>query len=227
MIVGTGSLGSEIAYTFYDKHKITCIDHGKDFDVLKRKLPKVTFVKGDTHDSALVHSKTKEIDIIFYCIDTGGIVNCLNSPQKYTKINVDEFQKFLRAIDDIDKKQFFLFSSCYVYPDIEYITEYTPTNPESLYGKLRLLQEEILKNITKNYIILRLSNIFGYGHFFNVGNTGAIEKFIDCVFTGQKIKLHGDGNQLVDYLYKSDLMSLLQILLKNPLAKIYNVSTGM
>jgi len=226
LIAGSGALGSEIAYTFHEEHKITCVDHGKNFGLLKNVLSDIEFVKGDISDDKLVNPLAKECDTIFYCIDTGGVVSCLNEPERFTRTNIDEFKKFLETIDDIDRKKFFLFSSCYVYPDAKNITENTQPNPETLYGKLRLRQEEILKDVTKNFIILRLSNIFGYGHFFNVGNPGAIEKFIASIFTGQKITLHGDGNQMVDYLYKNDLMNLLKILLKTQVEKTYNVSTG-
>ena len=227
LIAGTGSIGSEIAYAFHNKSDIICIDHGKNFEILRKELPKIRYVKGDIHDKKLIQIESKDADIIFYCIDTGSVVSSLNSSEKYKKTNIDNFNKFLKSIADLNSSHFFLFSSSYVYPDTKKITEKTKPHPETLYGKLRLMQEEILKDFTSNYTILRLSNIFGYGHFFNIGNAGAIEKFIDCIFTGQKIMLHGDGSQTVDYLYKTDLINLLKILIKNKPGKIYNVSTGI
>ena len=226
LIVGLGSIGSEIAYTFYSSSHITCIDHGKHFESIKKILPKINYVKGDIHDPSLIENLSDPPDIVFYCIDTGSVVSCMNDPNKYEKINVSLFHIFL---DNLYKKfnpHFFLFSSTFVYPDVDKISEKTKPSPETLYGKLRLKQEKILQEYASNYTILRLSNIFGYGYFYNIGNPGAIEKFIDCVFSLKNISIHGNGKQLVDYLHKPDLMNLLKILVQTTPKTIYNVSSG-
>ncbi len=226
LIVGLGSIGSEIAYTFYSSSHITCIDHGKHFESIKKILPKINYVKGDIHDPSLIENLSDPPDIVFYCIDTGSVVSCMNDPNKYEKINVSLFHIFL---DNLYKKfnpHFFLLSSTFVYPDVDKISEKTKPSPETLYGKLRLKQEKILQEYASNYTILRLSNIFGYGNFYNIGNPGAIEKFIDCVFSLKNISVHGNGKQLVDYLHKSDLMNLLKILVQITPKTIYNVSSG-
>jgi nucleoside-diphosphate-sugar epimerase len=226
LIVGLGSIGSEIAYTFYSSSHITCIDHGKHFESIKKILPKINYVKGDIHDPSLIENLSDSPDIVFYCIDTGSVVSCMNDPNKYEKINVSLFHIFL---DNLYKKfnpHFFLLSSTFVYPDVDKISEKTKPSPETLYGKLRLKQEKILQEYASNYTILRLSNIFGYGYFYNIGNPGAIEKFIDCVFSLKNISVHGNGKQLVDYLHKPDLMNLLKILVQTTPKTIYNVSSG-
>ena len=226
LIVGLGSIGSEIASTFYSSSHITCIDHGKHFESIKKILPKINYVKGDIHDSSLIENLSDPPDIVFYCIDTGSVVSCMNDPDKYEKINISLFHIFL---DNLYKKfnpHFFLLSSTFVYPDVDKISEKTKPFPETLYGKLRLKQEKILQEYASNYTILRLSNIFGYGNFYNIGNPGAIEKFIDCVFSLKNISVYGNGKQLVDYLHKPDLMNLLKILVQTTPKTIYNVSSG-
>jgi UDP-glucose 4-epimerase len=226
VIGGSGYIGTEIAFTLSDNYEVVCIDHGKNFDVIKKKLPKVMCVEGDLNDESLIKKEILCCDIFFYCIDTGGVVDCIKSPSKYYDINVTHFKQLLKLLAH-KELHIFLFSSSFVYPDIQKITEETEPNPETLYGKLRMNQEQILKDSDLNFTILRLSNIFGYGQFFNIGNKGAIEKFIGNVFDGRDIILHGDGTQLVDYLHKTDLMNLLKILAKNlPKNQIYNISSG-
>ncbi len=226
LIVGAGSIGSEIAHLFSNEYEITCIDHGRSFSILKKKLPKVRFVKGDINNEKLICTEAKDVDFIFYCINTGSVKSCIDSPVKYKKINEKDFKKFIKIVDSVSDGHFFLFSSCYVYPDMKNATEMVLPDPETNYGKLRLNQEEILKNSKLSHTILRLSNVFGYGHFFNVGTFGAIEKFIDCVFTNKKIMLYGDGSQNVDYLYKDDLMNLLKLLIKTKPQNTYNVASN-
>lgn len=226
LIVGLGSIGSEIAFTFYHSASITCIDHGKHFESIKKILPRINYVKGDIHDPSLIENLSDPPDIVFYCIDTGSVVSCMEDPIKYEKINVTLFRLFLNSLYKKFNPHFYLLSSNFIYPDIDGITEQTTPSPETFYGKLRLQQENILQEYSSNYTILRLSNIFGYGHFFDIGNQGAIEKFIDCIFLNKNISIHGNGKQLVDYLHKSELMNLLKILVQTNPKTIYNVSSG-
>jgi len=226
LITGLGSIGSEIAHTFYSSSNITCIDHGKHFESLKKILPRINYVKDDIHNPSFIEKLSDVPDIVFYCIDTGSVISCIDDPIKYEKINTSLFRTFLDSIYKKFNPHFFLFSSNFIYPDIDEISEKTKPFPETLYGKLRLKQEEILQEYSSNYTILRLSNIFGYGHFYGIGNQGAIEKFIDCVFSHKNISVHGNGKQLVDYLHKSELMNLLKILVHTNPKTIYNVSSG-
>lgn len=226
LIAGLGSIGSEIAYTFYPSSHITCIDHGKHYESLKKILPRINYVKGDIHNPLFIEKLSDAPDIVFYCIDTGSVVSCIEDPTKYEKINTSLFHIFLNNLYKKFNPHFFLLSSSFVYPDINEISEKTKPSPETLYGKLRLKQEKILQKYASNYTILRLSNIFGYGYFYGIGNQGAIEKFIDCVFSHKNISVHGNGKQLVDYLHKSDLMNLLKILVQTNPKTIYNISSG-
>jgi len=227
LVLGGGSLGSEIIYYFSSEYMSTCIDHGKNFEMMLKKVPSIKIIKDDITNFKLVKKEAENSNIIFYCVDTGGVMSCIRNTKKYYDINVTNFTKLLNSLTGT-KVHFFLFSSIFVYPDIPTVTEETKCKPETLYGKFRLEQEQILMDHKFDYTILRLANIFGYGHFFNIGNLGAIEKFIKCVFDEKEIILDGDGSQMVDYVFKNDLMLLLEKLVKKLTNKqIYNVSTGL
>lgn len=227
LVLGTGFIGSEIAHRFSEDYEVTCIDHGRNFDVIKKQCSDLKLIKGDIYDENLILNESKNKDIVFYCIDTGGVQSCINFPEKYNDINTKEFSKLLDSISEPEQKHFFLFSSIFVYSDISGITEETIPHPETLYGQFRLKQEKLLEKSKMNFTILRTCNIFGYGHFLNLRNYGAIENFIQHVFSDGTITLHGDGTQMVDYLHKNELLYLLTILMKNPVERqTYNVSSG-
>jgi UDP-glucose 4-epimerase len=227
LILGTGFIGSEIAYTFQKKYEIIAIDHGKNFSQLKKKCKLVKFVKGDIYDSKLIKKISSQVDIIFYCGNTGGVVDCIKNKNKFEKINGEKFQKLIDALKNNKQLHFFLFSSAYVYSDLKINKETDRLKPNTLYGKFRKNQELILQKTKLNFTILRISNIFGYGHFMNLGNMGAIEKFINKIFEDQKIILHGDGSQNIDYVNKMELIKILKKLIKNlDKNRIYNVSSG-
>ncbi|SVA73986.1 uncharacterized protein METZ01_LOCUS126840 [marine metagenome] len=225
LIAGLGSIGAEIASAFYSKFEITCIDHGRYFDVIKQKLPEINLIKSDIHEKGLIKKLAKDSDIIYYLVDTGGVIDCINDPTKFYEINTIKFSNLVKELNSFDI-HFFLLSSVFVYPNSQNCTEETKPKPETLYGKLRLKQEQILESNNIKSTILRVSNIFGYGNFVKVGNSGAIEKFIENIFSDKQITLHANGNQLVDYLYKNDLIFYLKNLVSESPGEIYNISTG-
>jgi nucleoside-diphosphate-sugar epimerase len=220
-----GSIGIEIASAFYSKFEITCIDHGRYFDIIKQKFPELNLIKSDIHEKGLIKKLAKDSDIIYYLVDTGGVVGCMNNPTKFYEINTTKFSNLVKELIGFDV-HFFLLSSVFVYPNSQNCTEETKPKPETLYGKLRLKQEQILESNNIKSTILRVSNIFGYGNFVKVGNSGAIEKFIENIFSDKQITLHANGNQLVDYLYKNDLIFYLKNLVSESPGEIYNISTG-
>ena len=225
LIAGLGSIGAEIASAFYSKFEITCIDHGRYFDVIKQKLPEINLIKSDIHEKGLIKKLAKDSDIIYYLVDTGGVIDCINNPTKFYEINTTKFSNLVKELNSFDI-HFFLLSSVFVYPNSQNCTEETEPKPETLYGKLRLKQEQILESNNIKSTILRVSNIFGYGNFVKVGNFGAIEKFIENIFSDKQITLDANGNQLVDYLYKNDLIFYLKNLVGESPGEIYNISTG-
>jgi len=226
LIAGLGSIGSEIVYNFVHDYDIKVIGNKKFFPQIQTKFPNVELIDGDIHTKNLLKNESESVDLIFYVIDTGGVVSCVENPSKYNEINITKFSKLIKSLEGI-VSHFFLLSTVFVYPSSQLCTEETMPDPETLYGKFRLEQEQILRNSNLNFTILRLSNIFGYGHFPMIGNIGAIEKFVNSVFKEKKILLHGDGTQLVDYLYKRDLMNALKILATNASGKrVYNITTG-
>ena len=82
LIVGLGSIGSEIAYTFYSSSHITCIDHGKHFESIKKILPKINYVKGDIHDPSLIENlSSPPVSLIIFTIFSNPIPSIFNSEE--------------------------------------------------------------------------------------------------------------------------------------------------
>ena len=225
LIAGLGSIGVEIASTFYHDFEITCIDHGRYFDIVKQKLPEINLIKSDIHEKGLIKKLAKDSDIIYYLVDTGGVVGCMNNPTKFYEINTTKFSNLVKELIGFDV-HFFLLSSVFVYPNSQNCTEETKPKPETLYGKLRLKQEQILEINNIKSTILRVSNVFGHGSLINVGNHGTIEKFIENIFSDRPMTVHGNGNHLVDYLSKDDLIYYIKNLVNESPGEIYNISTG-
>ena len=61
LILGSGYIGSDIIYSLSNKCEITCIDHGKNFQILHEKCPYVNFIKGDISDNDLIKKYAPKI----------------------------------------------------------------------------------------------------------------------------------------------------------------------
>lgn len=68
----------------------------------------------------------------------------------------------------------------------------------SPYGLSKLSAEEYIKLICKDYVILRLPNIYGDG------SRSVVDKFIKG-----KVKIHGDGKQTRDYVHVEDIVEAI------------------
>lgn len=116
---------------------------------------------------------------------------------------------------------FIYTSSAAVYGKYNFwASETTPTNPYNLYGKSKLLGEDIIKATKDNYTILRLSNVYGSGE----GN-GAIDKFINGENT-----IYGRGDQVRDYVPVQTVCNAIMKIIENPEKynkETYNISTGI
>ena len=90
LILGTGYIGSEIAYLLSKNHNVICIDHGKNFSSLDSIQHKLKLIKDEYQNTSLIQNITKNIDLVCYCINTGGVVDCIQNSEMYKKINIDD-----------------------------------------------------------------------------------------------------------------------------------------
>jgi len=224
LILGLGYVGSELAYSLAKSNEVIVVDHGKKFSELGEKLSNVKLIKGDITNEDLIRDVTKDVDVICYCVNTGGVTDCENNLEVYKKINIDDFQKLLLNIENISSR-FILFSSTFVYSNIENNDEKSITNPETLYGKLRLSQESLLVKNVEKYTILRISNIYGHENFQKSKFYNVIDRFIINALDEKDIILNGDGTQLADFVHISDLIRIFHNILENEKENsIFNIS---
>ena len=224
LILGTGYIGSEIASSLSKNHIVTCIDHGNNFSDFSGKLENIKLVKGEIQNKNLIKEFSKDVDLICYCINTGGVVDCMENSELYKKINIDDFQELLESIEN-KNCHFLLLSTSFVYSNSEKNYEDSVTKPLTLYGKFRLEQESLLTKSNFPYTILRIANIYGHQNFCVSKFNNAIDKFISNIFSNQEISLYGDGTQLVDFVHIDNFLKILnQIIDDKSENEIYNIS---
>lgn len=110
-------------------------------------------------------------------------------------------------------------SSAAVYGDGEQPhVEDEPTPAPTLYGKSKLLGEQIIKDMLDRYTIFRLGNVYGNGD----GN-GAID-----IFKRGGNTIYGDGEDSRDYISVEKVASAIASVIKDPMShnkQTYNISS--
>lgn len=108
-----------------------------------------------------------------------------------------------------------------------------PTNPRSPYAASKFAAERYLLAYSFAYNDPKIVIIRGfnqYGPKQNAGKYGAvIAKFITKLLAGQKIQVHGSGNQSRDYVYVRDTVrGIADAFEKNlPSGEVINLATGV
>ena len=122
---------------------------------------KLTVVRGDTRDKALIQRLLKDVDAIFPLACLTGAPLCAQDPVGAQSILLDAIQMILSTRS---KNQMVIFpttnSGYGVGEKGKHCTETTPLRPISLYGKLKVEAENAIL-AAGNGITLRLATAFG------------------------------------------------------------------
>lgn len=101
-------------------------------------------------------------------------------------------------------------------------------SPESHYGVSKAASEMMMTvldtQVDASVASLRFANVFGARQ--NPGNGTLIARFIDCIFTGDRPQIYGDGTQTRDYIYAGDVAEAILATMENRLSGVMNVCTG-
>ncbi len=235
LLGGGGFLGTNIIQRFSNKYDIIAIDRGRYFDEIKPHLPdNTTFIKKDLNDISFLKKYLPDVSLIIHC--TGPSRPKLdNDPNGEYWDHTLQLSRFLaEAAQKISSiKKIVYFSSYFVYEKIvegkSGFLEDLPLSCDNIYGKCHLANEEIIKEHTDKYQIFRLSTVYGpYGLIKKNQTGGVLGFFIKEALNKHEIMIHGQGKQVMDFLYISDFLDLFQHMLCAPghLKKTFNIGFG-
>jgi nucleoside-diphosphate-sugar epimerase len=123
--------------------------------------PKLTIVRGDARDKALISKYLKGVDAIFPLACLTGAPLCAKDPVGARSTNLDAVKMILELRS---RNQIVIFpttnSGYGIGQEGVYCTEETPLRPVSLYGSLKVEAEKLILD-AGNSITLRLATAFG------------------------------------------------------------------
>ena len=167
----------------------------------------------DVLDYESLEFVVEQYDVIINCIGqiTTPIHECVSLNTKGIK----------NIIDAVKKNGNYLIhlSTVSVYGSSLAVTEESALNPESVYGSLKYFSEyQISQNLT-NYVILRISNLYGKSQI-----KGIFSYILRSYHNNEKdLFFNNDGSLKRYYLHIDDLSSIINLILVKRINGVYNV----
>jgi len=257
---GFGYIGSHTAALLAEKNKDFVIYDNfcnSKKSVIKRleKIinKKVNYEIGDIRDiKKLVKLINKyKVESVIHFAALKSVENSILNPLEYYENNVTGSISLLNAMEITGVKKLLFSSTAAIYGEPKYspIDENHPLSTLNPYGNTKLIIENIINDIFKNYkgwsiLSLRYFNPIGSHPSFLIGDDPLIKKATNLMpaiirvvkgienfveIFGDDYDTH-DGSGIRDYIHIMDLASAhikaLEFLSENDIFEVFNIGTG-
>jgi nucleoside-diphosphate-sugar epimerase len=234
---GGGFIGSNLARAL--------LGRGDDVRVLdnfssgnRRNLdeiaPELDIVEGELRSYERVHNAIRGIELVFHQGALPSVPRSVHDPLTTSAVNVEGTLNVLLAARDEGVRRVVFASSSSVYGNVGELPrrENQHTDPISPYGVSKLAAERYCVAFSRVYaletIALRYFNVFGPNQDPTSQYAAVVPLFIAAVRAGRSVSIHGDGTQLRDFTYVSNVVdaNLLAAEAEGVSGAVVNVATG-
>lgn len=232
---GAGFIGTNLVGQLLDEGaRVTVLDDL--FTGRRASLPDsgFGFVEGSVCDRKLVDQLVAANEVVFHCA-ARNIVVSTKDPREDFETNIGGTLNILMAAREAGIERVVYTSSTSVYGNPKYL----PINEDdhlsllTPYAVSKLGGENYCMAFYESYDVptacVRYSNVYGPGQDPANPYCGVVAKFINALFDGQPVKIHGDGNQTRDFTYIDDAVkaTILAGKSERALGEVFNVGTGV
>jgi nucleoside-diphosphate-sugar epimerase len=234
---GGGFIGSNLARAL--------LGRGDDVRVLdnfssgnRRNLDEIAaeleIVEGELRSYERVHNAVRGIELVFHQGALPSVPRSVHDPLTTSAVNVEGTLNVLLAARDEGVRRVVFASSSSVYGNVGELPrrENQHTDPISPYGVSKLAAERYCVAFSRVYaletIALRYFNVFGPNQDPTSQYAAVVPLFIAAVRAGRSVSIHGDGTQLRDFTYVSNVVdaNLLAAEAEGVSGAVVNVATG-
>jgi nucleoside-diphosphate-sugar epimerase len=234
---GGGFIGSNLARAL--------LGRGDDVRVLdnfssgnRRNLAEIAaeleIVEGELRSYERVHNAIRGIELVFHQGALPSVPRSVHDPLTTSAVNVEGTLNVLLAARDEGVRRVVFASSSSVYGNVGELPrrENQHTDPISPYGVSKLAAERYCVAFSRVYaletIALRYFNVFGPNQDPTSQYAAVVPLFIAAVRAGRSVSIHGDGTQLRDFTYVSNVVdaNLLAAEAEGVSGAVVNVATG-
>jgi len=232
---GAGFIGSHIVDRLSPENKVTVLDNlsSGSLSNLEGSKDRITFVKGDILDKALLMDIVAEVEFIFHLAANVGNIKSIEDPYFDMDVNIKGTINLLEACRNSNIKRLIYSSSGAIFGEARYlpIDEEHPLNPESPYAVSKLAAEKYCFAFHKVHgvptTVLRYFNAYGPRQDTSE-YANAISIFLSRTKDGKPLTIFGDGKQTRDFVFVEDIVTANILAATQPAAvgEIFNIATG-
>jgi len=222
---GAGFIGSHTVDLF--------VEHGFNIVVVDRKLPQFSNPKAiycqldiNSAEFETVFQKYR-IDKIVHLAAQASVSYSVTNPLEDAQDNILASIRVIEMAKKYNVTKIVVSSSAALYAHPQYfpIDEDHPTEYLSPYGISKHTMEEYLKISGIDYIIFRFANVYGPRQN-SLGEAGVVAIFTDHMVQNKPVQIHGDGEQVRDFIYVKDVASAVYAgIVSSVSGEVINVST--
>ena len=213
---GSGFIGSHLK-KYLDDFEIITVGRSKNEDY-----------KIDLSDSKLEDIvKDLSPDIVCHFASGSNILRAEENKEQEYKDTVLSTKTLIQALSKFKNITVIYLSSQAIYglPENLPVVETQPAKPISVYGKNKSEAEKIIIQSGLNYLIFRISSIYGLGQDYK--KSGVIAKFINWMKNNEPPVVYNNFNSFSDFIYIDDVINAIVLSIqKNIQNKIFNLGSG-
>lgn len=212
LIVGaSGFIGSILFDYFSKKHKT----YGSFYSNPVEGLIHLDIIDNKAVKESITPLKP---DVIIHPAANPNVEYCEEHPEETWHVNVEGSKNLIESAKDIGAK-FVFFSSDYIFDGINgpYSEDDTP-KPINEYGKQKLAVERLIKSSLKNYLIIRVTVVYGWerhGKNYAMGIIRNLSK-------GRAMKIPYD--QIGSPTYANNMVQAVKELIETDKTGVYHVA---
>lgn len=230
---GAGFIGSHLAeFLLNQGHSVKIIDNlcsGK-LENLAKVQDQVDLHKLDIMNYDKLRKIIKNVDGIFHLAALTSVQDSFLKPDEYERVNVKGTKNILRAAKEFEIKVVFASSaSVYGNPKKIPIREDSIRKPLNPYGKTKVESENLASKYAKmgvSVLVLRYFNVYGICQ--NPSYAGVITKFLANVKARKPLVIHGDGQQVRDFVSVNDVVKANLLAMKSNINHaVVNIGSGI
>ena len=171
-------------------------------------------------------------DAVIHCAAQVSVMDSQLDPVFDAKNNILSGLNLLKiSIESNVNQILYLGTGGALYGEPEYLPcdESHPIRPISPYGLSKWTLEKYIDLIVPDTIlkkILRLGNVYGPRQDHK-GASGVVAIFLSKMLLGEKVEIYGDGNQIRDFVFISDILDAIELSLKSDVSFTANIGSAI
>ena len=256
---GCGFIGTNAVRFYLEKgYKVVAFDNlsrvgsEENLGILKKQGGNFVFVRGDIRNEVQILNafKKHKPDFVLHLAAQVTMVNSVENPREDFTVNALGSFNVLEAIRKVCPESLGIYSSTnkvygemvdvpiiekeqrYAYKNIKGIAENYPLDFHGPYGCSKGTGDQYFLDYARifnlNTTVFRQSGIYG-PYQFGIEEQGWLAWFCNAILFGMPVTIFGDGKQVRDVLYVTDLLRAYDLVFQNPdkaRGKAYNIGGG-